>query len=134
MTVDWLKTDMCHIPSDSLSLHLPQLQRLVVMDIFTGPKTKSVFSLMKELDITAVYIPDGCTGYVQLMDTSLNKLVKDKVADIQEESTPLDLDHITVGQRRIAIIHAVAACKWVVWEVLSKGELLPHDVILRGYY
>ena len=26
------------------------------------------------------------------------------------------------------------ACKWVVWEVLSKGELLPHEVILRGYY
>ena len=25
-------------------------------------------------------------------------------------------------------------CKWVVWEVLSKGELLPHEVILRGYY
>ena len=26
------------------------------------------------------------------------------------------------------------ACKWVVWEVLSNGELLPHEVILRGYY
>ena len=25
-------------------------------------------------------------------------------------------------------------CKWVVWEVLSKGQLLPHEVILRGYY
>ena len=25
-------------------------------------------------------------------------------------------------------------CKWVLWEVLSKGELLPHEVILRGYY
>ena len=25
-------------------------------------------------------------------------------------------------------------CKWVVWAVLSKGELLPHEVILRGYY
>ena len=25
-------------------------------------------------------------------------------------------------------------CKWVAWEVLSKGELLPHEVILRGYY
>ena len=22
----------------------------------------------------------------------------------------------------------------MVWEVLSKGELLPHEVILRGYY
>ena len=50
---------------------------------------------MKELDITAVYIPDG---YVQPMDTSLNKLVKDKIADILEETTPPDLENITVGQ------------------------------------
>ena len=25
-------------------------------------------------------------------------------------------------------------CKWVLSDVLSKGELLPHEVILRGYY
>ena len=25
-------------------------------------------------------------------------------------------------------------CKWVVWKVPSEGELLPHDVILSGYY
>ena len=64
---------------------------------------------MKELDITAVYIPDGCTVYVQPMDTSPNKLVKDKIADILEETTPPDLKNITVCQRRIAIMHAVAA-------------------------
>ena len=62
---------------------------------------------MKELDITVVYIPDVCTGYVQPIDTSLNnyKLVKDKIADILEETTPPDLENITVGQRRIAITH-----------------------------
>ena len=30
--------------------------------------------------------------------------------------------------------HADALCKWVVWAVLSKGESLPHEVILTGYY
>ena len=39
-------------------------KRLVVLDIFSGQKTKSIFTLMKELDITAVNIPDGCTDYV----------------------------------------------------------------------
>ena len=29
--------------------------------------------------------------------------------------------------------HDEVICKWVVWEVLSKGELLRHEVILRGY-
>ena len=60
----------------------------------TSPKATEVFyervkckgmKPMKELDITAVYIPDGCTGYVQPMDTIINKLVKHKIGDILEE-------------------------------------------------
>jgi len=65
---------------------------------------------MKELDITAVYIPDGCMGYVQPMDTIL---VKDKIGDILEETLVDDLeedpDSNSVGDRRIAITHALAA-------------------------
>ena len=40
---------------------------------------------MKELHITPVYIPEGYTGYVQLLDTILNKLLKDRIAaDLDE--------------------------------------------------
>jgi len=38
--------------SDATSIHLPQPQRLVVMAIFSGQKTKLIFNLIKELDIT----------------------------------------------------------------------------------
>ena len=90
----------------------------------TGQKTKSIFKLMKELDITAVYIPDGCTGYVRPMDTSLNKLVKDKVADILEETSPTDQHNITVGERRIAIsTHAVAAA-WLWLRQYKQGSII----------
>ena len=41
---------------------------------------------MKDLDITAVYIPDSCTRYVQPIDSIINKLVKDKISDILEET------------------------------------------------
>jgi len=41
---------------------------------------------MKERHIIPVYIPDGCTGYVQPLDTILNKLVKDNIADILENA------------------------------------------------
>jgi len=61
---------------------------------------------MKELDITAVYIPDCCTGYVQPMDTIINK---DKIGDILEETLEPEDDDTSVGHRRIAITHAVAA-------------------------
>jgi len=43
------------------------------------------------------------------MDTILNKLVKDKIADILEETSSTDQHNITVGERRIAITHAIAA-------------------------
>ena len=64
---------------------------------------------MKDLDIMAVYIPDSCTGYVQPLDTSLNKLVKDNynITDILEETSGSEQQDITVGQRRIVITHAV---------------------------
>ena len=40
---------------------------------------------MEEWHIIPVYIPGGCTGYVQPMDAILNKPIKDKIADILEQ-------------------------------------------------
>ena len=34
----------------------------------------------------------------------------------------------------LLLFPGASSCKWVVWEVLSKGELLPHEVSLSGYY
>jgi len=85
---------------------------------------------MKELHITAVYIPDGCTGYVQPMDTIINKLVKDKIGDILEETLVDDLeenpDSTSVGDRRIAITHAVAAA----WSWLHQYK---QDTIIKAF-
>jgi len=75
---------------------------------------------MKKLDITAVYIPDGCTGYVQPMDTIINKPVKDKISDILEETLDPEDDDTSVGHCRIAITHAVAAA-WL-WLNQSKQD------------
>jgi len=105
----WIQHDICGTTSSILEL--PQPERVVVLDIFSGPKTKKVLDAMKERHIIPVYIPDGCTGYVQPMDTILNKLVKDKIADILEEMLEeVDLEETddSIGRCRILITHAVA--------------------------
>ena len=53
------------------------------------------------------------------------KADKDKYSSFAEVQTGIGLYYGTITVQ--------IGCKWVVWEVLSKGELLPHEVILRGY-
>ena len=43
------------------------------------------------------------------MDTIINKLVKDKIGDILEETLAYQEEDTSIGHRRIAITHAVAA-------------------------
>jgi len=46
---------------------------------------------------------------VLLHSLTANKLVKDKIADILEETSPSEQQNIIVGEQRIAMTHAVAA-------------------------
>ena len=79
----------CIYDHDLPTLLCPQHQCLVVIDIF-----------MKDLDITAVYIPDSHTRYVQPMDSIINKLVKGKISDILEETlVPYQSDDTSIGYR-----------------------------------
>jgi len=47
--------------------------------------------------------------YNRWIQVLISKLVKDKIADILEETSQSEQQNITVGERRIAITHAVAA-------------------------
>lgn len=118
VTLDWIKIDLCYMTSDFDRL---QPERLVTLDIFAGQTTEAVQNLMKELHITPVYIPEGCTGYIQPLDTILNKLLKDRIAaDLDEEviedavAKAGESYEDSVGTRRIAITHAVGrAWEWL---------------------
>ena len=55
------------------------------------------------------HIPDSCTGYVQPIDTILNKLVKDKIVDILKKLlVVVEETDDSVGHRRILITLVVA--------------------------
>ena len=75
------------VDSNRLDMQSGSKAQIGIQCKFSGQKNHAVFNLMKELDITAIYTPDGYTGYVQPMDsTIINNLVRDKMADILEES------------------------------------------------
>ncbi|RPB20393.1 hypothetical protein L211DRAFT_852351 [Terfezia boudieri ATCC MYA-4762] len=66
------------------------------------------------------------TGYVQPMDTIINKLVKDKIGDILEETLANEDEDTSIGHRRIAITHAVAAA----WLWLHEHK---QDTIIKAF-
>lgn len=118
VTLDWLHRDICQMNAKYCTF-LPQPERLITLDIFTGQMTEKTFEAMKTRSIIPVYIPDGCTGYVQPMDTIINKLVKDKISELLGDMLDMmdnnvEVTHETIGQRRVLITHAVAqAWKWL---------------------
>ena len=111
ITIDWIKTNICS--SDDI-----QPERLMILDVFTGQTTDQVKDLMTDQRITPVYIPEGCTGYVQPLDTHINKLLKEKIAiyldDLLGEEVLQPVNNESIGQRRVAITQAVGqAWEWL---------------------
>jgi hypothetical protein len=50
---------------------------LLALDLFGGYKTDDVHDMIKTHDIVLSVILAGCTGIVQLLDVSVNRLFKD---------------------------------------------------------
>lgn len=47
--------------------------RLLCLDAFSAHLTPAVITEFKKQGVTVSVIPNGCTGYVQPLDTSINK-------------------------------------------------------------
>jgi len=86
---------------------------------------------LEKLNFTTSIIPRGCTGYVQVLDVSVNKIIKQYI----EEAEDIHIDqHIeqwkagkyTVGDRRVLITQWVAEA----WEKLHKEH---KDTIIKTF-
>jgi hypothetical protein len=93
--------------------------------------TNSLRDEFKELNCTTSYIPGGCTGFVQVLDVSLNKALKALVT--QQASNHADKYHdryeagdFTVANRRVLLT------KWVAeaWKELHEKY---KDVIIKTF-
>ena len=86
---------------------------------------------LKKLNVTTSIIPGGCTSYVQVLDVSINKIIKQYI----EEAKDLHIDnHIeewkagkyTVGDRRVLMTHWVGQA----WEKL---HIEHKDTIIKTF-
>jgi hypothetical protein len=74
---DWVKRQY----SPALEYLLQDKEpRFLCLDAFAPQMTKNLRDEFKKLNCTTLYIPGGCTGFVQVLDVSLNKPLKALVA------------------------------------------------------
>ncbi len=105
--------------------------RFLCLDPFAPQMTQSLRDEFKKLNCTTSYIPGGCTGFVQVLDVSLNKVLKALVAEqasnhADKYHTKYEAGDFTVGDRRVLLT------KWVAeaWDELHKKY---KDTIVRTF-
>src|SRR6266516_386562 len=86
---------------------------------------------LAKLNVTTSIIPGGCTGYVQVLDVSVNKLIKQYIEEeeekwIEEHMEQYKAGRYSVGDRRILMTH------WVThaWEKVHKEH---RDTIIKTF-
>ena len=87
--------------------------RLLALDAFEANLTTPIRKLFKQQKTTISVIPGGCTGFVQVLDVSVNKPLKDLIKEEQDDHYDQHIDEwraekFNIGQRRILLTHWVA--------------------------
>jgi len=115
VTLEWIEKDL--LPA-IMSTGSEQDPRLVALDVFAGQKTAAVLRTFRSYNMVTAFIPEGCTGLVQPMDTSINKVLKDRISlllDEEVEKNPEIWENdFSISDRRIVITKVVAdAWHWL---------------------
>src|SRR5271155_854134 len=86
---------------------------------------------LAKLNVTTSIIPGGCTGYVQVLDVSVNKLNKQYIEEEEEKWIDENMEQYkagrySIGDRRILMTH------WVThaWEKVHKEH---KDTIIKTF-
>ena len=85
---------------------------LLSLDAFAPQMTKGMRDDLRKINVTPSYIPGGCTGFVQVLDVSLNKPMKLLISQAAQDhadrySEEYEAGKFTVGDRRVLLT------KWV---------------------
>lgn len=102
VTLDWLATDL--IPSSAF----PEKPQFIAPDFFAGQKTAPVLNAFRNSHTITSFISEGCTGLVQPLDTTVNKILKAKInelLDYELDRNPelRELGRFSVGDRRVCM-------------------------------
>ena len=128
VTLDWIHQDLLPAVTSNGDTSDP---RLLSLDVFAGQKTATVLHAFRSNKIVTAFIPEGCTGLVQPMDTSINKVLKEHISlllDVEAERNPTLWDNaeFSIADRRIVITKVVAEA----WDWLHQEKKL---LIMRAF-
>ena len=127
VTLDWIHQDLLPAITSDGDISDP---RLLALDVFAGQKTATVLHTFRSNKIVSAFIPEGCTGLVQPMDTSINKILKEQISyllDVEVERNPtLWENDFGIADRRIVITKVVAEA----WDWLHQEKKL---LIMRSF-
>jgi len=128
VTLQWLTEDVFPVCRSNTSTHEPCL---MVLDVFAGQKTATILRTFKRNNFVSAYVPEGCTGLVQPMDTAINSLLKDKISEVIEDEMDENPDqwddnNYHISDRRILIVKAVAEA----WSWLHQHR---KEVIIKSF-
>lgn len=81
----------------------------------------------RELNITSSFIPSGCTGYVQVLDVAVNKLIKIRIKELSDIHFDTHYDQwntgkYTVGDRRVLLTQWVGQA-WKEFHEENSGTI-----------
>ena len=115
VTLEWIEKDLLSAIVAQGTQEDPQL---IALDVFAGQKTASVLRAFRSHNMVAAFIPEGCTGLIQPMDTSINKVLKEKISILLDEEVESNPDvwenDFSISDRRITITKVVAtAWQWL---------------------
>ena len=57
---------------------------MLTLDVFKGQLNDEVLAAFKRINCTCSFIPKGTTSFIQVCDVGINKVLKDRVADLAE--------------------------------------------------
>jgi hypothetical protein len=101
----------------------PAKTKYIALNGFAGKKTTPVFRAFQESGTVTFFIPEGCIGLVQPLDTTINKIWKAKISkllDKERDKNPemWELGKFSLGDRTIFMT-------WVVgdaWDLLHREK------------
>lgn len=97
--------------------------RLLTLDVFKGQLNDIVLAEFKRINCTCSFIPGGTTGFIQVCDVGINKVLKNRIQDLADKhydshETQWIEGKYSVGQRRVMLVNWVAQA----WEDLHKYD------------
>ncbi|KAL3090527.1 hypothetical protein niasHS_005439 [Heterodera schachtii] len=104
-------------------------ERLLVWDAFGSHKSERTTKMVKGLGVETVFVPGGCTKFIQAPDVSWNKPFKERIRNFYNiwMSNEAEKEFTLAGNPKAPALHVVLDWIHLSWQEISK------EVIIKSF-